>query len=298
MGNYSGYPSLDEVKSSLMKVFADLIKLCDEHGLTYYLSGGTAIGAVRHGGFIPWDDDIDIYLMRDDYERFLSLRNSLPKDSPYEIIDMQTPGYYLPFAKFSKKDSTIWEHENIPFLMGLYVDVFPMDEFNETKENIKLASDYRKAWEAYARSLRKHKLGHFVSKIRQGRLRPIPRMIEDVLWICPREDVYRKRILEMDEKIKKIKGDNVYCYGLDRGDLGKVYPKAWFAKRIDITFEGLTVKIHEGYDGYLSKQFGNYMEFPPEAERVSTHKRFFLELDHPRRSPEEVLAIKKELGEL
>ncbi len=298
MDSYSGYPSLDEVKSALVKIFVDLIKLCEEHGLTYYLSGGTAIGAVRHNGFIPWDDDIDIYLLRDDYERFLSLRNSLPADSPYEIIDMQNPGYYLPFAKFCKKDSTIWEHGNIPFLMGLYVDVFPMDEFNETKENIKLASDYRKAWEAYPRSLRKHKLQHFTSKIRQGHLRPIPRMIEDILWICPREHIYRERIIEMDRAIKEIKGDYLYCYGLNRGALNKVYPKDWFAERVDISFEGLTVKIQKGYDNYLSKQFGNYMQFPPESERLSTHKRFFLELDHPRRSQEEVLAIKKELGEL
>lgn len=298
MENYAGYPSLDEVKVALVKIFADLIKFCDEHGLTYYLSGGTAIGAVRHGGFIPWDDDIDIYLMREDYERFLSLRDSLPEDSPYEIIDMRSPGYYLPLAKFCKKNSTIWEHENIPFLMGLYVDVFPLDEFNGSKENIKLAFDYRRAWEDYARSLRRHKMSHFLSKILRGTLRPIPRMVEDILWFCPREHIYRERILKMEEQIRRTTGDFLYCYGMGSGELKFSYPKEWFVRRIDITFEGLTVKIHEGYDGYLSKQFGNYMEFPPEAERVSTHKRFFLELDHPRRSREEVLAIKKELGEL
>lgn len=298
MGNYSGYPSLDEVKSSLMKVFADLIKLCDEHGLTYYLSGGTAIGAVRHGGVIPWDDDIDIYLMRDDYERFLSLRDRLAADSPYEIIDMQTPGYYLPFAKFCEKNSTIWEYETTPCLMGLNVDVFPIDEFDETEGCIELATKYRDVWDDYARSIGRPNFHHFVSIVRQRYFRSMLRMMVDILWFCPRERIYRERIRALEKQIKKIKGDNVYCYGLDRGDLGKVYPKEWFARRIDITFEGLTVKIHEGYDGYLSKQFGNYMEFPPEAERVSTHKRFFLELDHPRRSREEVLAIKRELGEL
>ena len=88
-----------EFKQRLIKLFKEFIDVCNKNKLRYYAAYGTALGAVRHRGIIPWDDDIDVWMPREDYERFLSLRNQLTA-TPYEILDIQNKGYYLYFAKF------------------------------------------------------------------------------------------------------------------------------------------------------------------------------------------------------
>ena len=94
---------LDEFKVYLLKTFKAFINFCEQHGLTYYAAFGTALGAVRHQGFIPWDDDVDVYMPREDYNRLLALRGVLDS-SKYEVIDIENKGYYLYFAKWCMRN--------------------------------------------------------------------------------------------------------------------------------------------------------------------------------------------------
>ena len=98
--------------------------------MRYYAAYGTALGAVRHRGIIPWDDDIDVWMPCEDYERFLSLRNQLTA-TPYEILDIQNKGYYLYFAKFCDKNTTLIEREGEP-IIGLY----PLDNYDPSKNGL------------------------------------------------------------------------------------------------------------------------------------------------------------------
>lgn len=283
----------DELKKELLAIFVDLIALCDKHGLEYYLSGGTAIGALRHQGFIPWDDDIDIYLKREDYNRFLALAPALSRpESPYEIIDPTMPGYYLAFAKFCRKESTIWESEDRPFLTGLYIDVFPLDEWDGSNKNIELAIRYRKTWEAYSRSVTRPLRGEWKVALSKLDLKKTLGLCHSA-WLRTQSNRLDAKLRRMEEEIQDIHGDYLYCYGLNQALQNKVYPKAWFEGRVDVQFEGIRVKTHTGTHEYLSKQFGDYMTPPPEAERVSLHGRFFLDLYHRYRDPKEVYAIIK-----
>ena len=103
-----------EVLLQTMKAF---ISFCKEHQITYYACGGTAIGAVRHGGMIPWDDDIDVYMDRTNYNRFISLWTSLQSKYPdYEVVCLGDDGYYLPLTKFADKRTTVWETPEYPFI--------------------------------------------------------------------------------------------------------------------------------------------------------------------------------------
>ena len=121
-----------EFKQRLIKLFKEFIDVCNKNKLRYYAAYGTALGAVRHRGIIPWDDDIDVWMPREDYERFLSLRNQLTA-TPYEILDIQNKGYYLYFAKFCNKNTTLIEREGKP-IIGLYIDIFPLDNYDPSKK--------------------------------------------------------------------------------------------------------------------------------------------------------------------
>ena len=128
-----------EVLLQTMKAF---ISFCKEHQITYYACGGTAIGAVRHRGMIPWDDDIDVYMDRANYNRFISLWTSLQSKYPdYEVVCLGDDGYYLPLTKFADKRTTVWETPEYPFIFGVYVDIFPLDFTSGSFQEIATRAD-------------------------------------------------------------------------------------------------------------------------------------------------------------
>ena len=116
-------------KQKILQTFKFTKKILERHNLKYIACGGTVLGAVRHQGFIPWDDDIDIYMPREDYNKFIQLNSESEKEG-YQIVSVEhSYGYYLPFAKVIDNNTTIWELKEIPYLIGVYVDIFPLDEF-------------------------------------------------------------------------------------------------------------------------------------------------------------------------
>ena len=118
---------LSEHQEMLLKTYKEFSKFCLSNNLPFYAAYGTLIGAIRHHGFIPWDDDIDVFMLRKDYDRFVELRNTLIADD-FKIavyVDGKSP---YPFAKFYTTKGTIWEYSQFPFIIGPWIDVFPIDE--------------------------------------------------------------------------------------------------------------------------------------------------------------------------
>ena len=118
------------VRQLQLRIIGNLLavnKVCREHGLHYYIYDGTMLGAVRHGGFIPWDDDLDIAMPREDYETFITRANEwLPE--PYEFVAYELDSSYpLPFGKVQDGSNSLIERPHLPYLGGLYIDVFPID---------------------------------------------------------------------------------------------------------------------------------------------------------------------------
>ena len=103
------------------------IAFCQANNLKYYAAYGTVLGAARHHGFIPWDDDIDVYMMRDDYDRYLRLMRTNPPKGYEQVEYVHDKEYYLPFAKFCNAHSTICEWTEYRISFGNYIDVFPLD---------------------------------------------------------------------------------------------------------------------------------------------------------------------------
>ena len=120
---------LDKLHSVQIEILDEIVGICDKHNLTYFLIGGTLLGAVRHKGFIPWDDDLDIAMPREDYEKFLKIAKT-ELDKKYYLHDISIDkNYWQPFIKI-RKNNTLFDEkmiDNIETHKGIFVDVFPFD---------------------------------------------------------------------------------------------------------------------------------------------------------------------------
>lgn len=145
-------------RAKLIETFKAFDKFCEEHNLTYYAGGGTLIGAVRHQGIIPWDDDIDVLMLKPDYDRFLALKKQC-KGTGYNILDYHDKGYYLPFAKFVDSNTSIWEMSQQQFVIGSFVDVFPLCITDDNEEENQYKVDcYKTLFNNYSNGIKSYYL--------------------------------------------------------------------------------------------------------------------------------------------
>lgn len=263
-------------KSILMRTYDSFEAFCHANNLAYYAVGGTALGAVRHKGIIPWDDDIDVFMFRKDYDRFLSLKYSL-KGSGYELKDYHDSDYNAPFAKYMDANTTIWEDKYRPSIYGVFIDIFPLEELSDDGENI-LKEDYDRVWKKAACSFRPFSFKRAVNALLHLK-RSI--LLDELLHLrC-----YGKRqqlIQECDELtavIKKQRGSRYIAYCNEAGpNYNVVYPKEWFDNVIPMPFEHTTIMVSCNYDEYLKSLYGDYMTLPPIEKRVSQHYHYFVDL--------------------
>ena len=263
------------LKSRLLEVFRFTKDFLQRHNLRYIGCGGTVLGAVRHKGFIPWDDDIDLYMPRRDYERLLSLEQEF-QGSGYKLLNWTTPGYYMPFAKIADQGSTVWEFKHLPFLFGVSIDIFPLDEFDEPDEVI-IARQYRSHhyFDKYLNAVSHYTFADILQSVRKG---DVHRLGVQVLskWRsrCPEKylDAFRRF-----EEGYKHNGEGPKCVCVTQWE-GRIFQSEWFRDVIEVPFEDTTLIVPRDYDSYLRLLYGDYMQLPPEEKRVS-HPHFFLDLN-------------------
>jgi lipopolysaccharide cholinephosphotransferase len=266
---------MTEIKEHLIKVFSAFISFCEEHNLTYYAADGTVLGAVRHHGFIPWDDDIDVHMPRADYKRLWELRNQIP--FPYKVADISEMGYTAPFMKFMDMNSSIWEFEKIPYMLGVYIDIFPLDEYRP--EDIAHVKEIKKKVEesffTYFRSIEEYSLRELLSLLVH---RNYWEFKSKVIRIANRKKNH-KQVLAFLNELSSMKNGSLYFNSTDVYLDSLFFEKSWFDSTIDMPFETISIKIPSGYDSYLRLLYGDYMQLPPEEERNSHHSRYFISLE-------------------
>lgn len=285
--------NLSEFQVALLKVFKQFAKYCEENDLTYYAAYGSMIGAIRHHGFIPWDDDIDVFMLRKDYDRFVNLRKSL-SGNKYKIsvyLDGESP---YPFAKFYSTEGTIWEYSQFPFIIGPWIDVFPIDEGDQDDEQANKALErfhytmwkYRKAIAYSTWGEIGIDLIHF--NIAEGAIKLFKK-----IRYAPFKKKYIKEIEHRLDEIRSIKGKTFRCYSTALTN--EIFEKSWFEHPISVPFEDTTINVPNGYHEFLTALYGNYMQLPPVEKRVS-HPCYFKDLNH-KLTREQILIEHKELLE-
>lgn len=281
--------NLSPIQKVLLETFKAFADICKENDIQYYAAYGTLLGAIRHKGFIPWDDDIDVFLLRKDYEKLLSLKESL-KESAYRVADFHDDGYPYPFAKFYDSTKTFWEYKQFPLIMGPFIDLFPLDESdNHKEEHEKFCDDIRAAFWLYRKSISYYTWKEIFSDIvsLNGYEGIIKLVIK--LFYVPQRKRFRQRVEKIFEQIYSVKGHYYKPYWHLRHFQ---YPKEWFANTIVFPFEDTEIVVPSGYHEILAYSYKDYMTPPPMHSRTGHHFFYYLNLER-RVDREEILKEKK-----
>lgn len=241
-----------------MGILDDVHTYCVQHGLHYSLSSGTLIGAVRHKGYIPWDDDIDIYMLRQDYEKFLE--NYHDEKGTYRVLNpKKEQHYYYTFAKVIDTRTRMVEKETKGFEIGVYIDVFPVDYVTD---------DMRERERIF-------RLKKLLYKIRRCKISHENPLHSRLAYLCYRCLPFSVGMLNrwIDYLIIRHKPTGTLCHMTEAGPSTAKggFPAADMKKMMDVKFEDRTYKMMIGYDDYLSRTYGDYMKLPPPEQRV-THQ--------------------------
>ena len=263
--------SLDQVKETALQLLIYVDRICEENDLKYSLYYGTLLGAVRHKGFIPWDDDIDIVMLRPDYDKLLSI---LAKDETYLLLDQSTrPDYRYTFAKLVDSntylESTQFYSGEDPEL-GVFLDIFPLDGVPENQEELVLYRNELNQDKAgimytikdmYARSFNKYR----------SLLKKVVKKPQQLKFLKEGDYSYWRAKYEADAKRYPVTSSK-YCAHVEFIETDKkIYPTEWFYKFKKIDFEGYQFQSIQADDEFLTSYFGNYMELPPIEEQKSNH---------------------------
>ena len=254
----------------LMKMMKVFHEICEKNNLTYYILGGTCLGAIRHKGFIPWDDDMDVGLPRADYEKFFQI---VSRESPLNIDlkcyrnTSQTPFHYI---KFINNTTTLIESSYKKCVEGIYLDVFPLDGLK--KYGIIQKNRFRVIHFLHALIM-----NHFYTKENR---KVVNRFFEFIAKrINPRKVHFILECLMNRENLKEKPA--FLCNFLGAWGEREIIPSSVFGAGKLYQFEDAMLYGPENPDAYLRSLYGDYMQLPPEEKRVCKHDYFYINLNKP-----------------
>ena len=252
-----------------LEILKEIDRVCEKHNILYWLDSGSMLGAVRHNGFIPWDDDLDIKMYRDDYEKFLAVAPQELKKQYFLQTHQTDSEYPLFFAKVRKNNTFIDEkrYRRLKIHKGIYVDIFPVDKLGS---NIKVAKKH----------CRKLRVFYFFYLLLE---RKVDTNTTDKYYLFFK--IIRFFFIPLSffkERFRKIfeKGLIKYNSTTDSRFIGSVsvlqsgksiYEKEWFSGFFKHQFEDMEANIPIGYDEFLKSQYGDYMKLPPKEKQIPEH---------------------------
>ena len=258
--------SLNEIKQHQIGILDAVASFCDQNGIDYFLSGGTLLGAVRHKGYIPWDDDIDICMMRADYEKFIRSFNE--SNDRYKVFSIENdPGFLREYGKILDTHTVLFEPDENGKKLCVNIDLFINDAAPDDDNSVSSMYDRRdylrrkkidREQSKYQKVTGFHSLWYFILGV-------FKRMIPERYYTME----LVKNAKSYDNPESEYIGD--FC-GYYHGQPRVKVKRTLFSKTSLLEFEGKKYKVPAGYDEWLTALYGDYMTLPPVEDRVSHHR--------------------------
>ena len=270
-------PTLDHLKQVELGLLRDFVRCCEELGLRYYLMGGTLLGAVRHQGFIPWDDDIDVGLAREDFDTFVERGQDLLPGHVFLQCRATDPAVPFGFAKLRDSRTTFIESSMSRFPMnhGAFIDVFPLDPYPEGTLARPLFGLRKRLLDLRIRgalslpAVQRH--GKSLELAAEGASRVLSLRYRSLAHaLDARERLYRS-----------VGKSALWANHEGAWGLREVVPATWYGPGAPGRFEDLDVTLPANYDAWLTQVYGDYLTPPPPEKRVPHHYVDVVDLERP-----------------
>ncbi len=251
----------EEIKSTQLNILDAVAHYCEEHGLRYWLDSGTLLGAIRHNGYIPWDDDIDIGMCRQDYDYFLKhFNDSSEKYKAYSIENDKH--FYFPFIKVMDMSTVLYEPDENGKKLSVNIDVFAYDNAPDETAITELYDkrDFFRKWEKQRLPL--------TSPGGNGLRKAFIYLLRIGLKIFP-SWYFTRKIVQNAKTYYNVTTDYVGCFTC--WSRREYFRKIAIRELVSHEFEGKEYKIPIGYDEVLTTFYGDYMQLPPVEERETHH---------------------------
>lgn len=256
--------TIEEVHHGTLDILKKIIEITTKIGVDYYVMYGSLIGAARHQGFIPWDDDFDIIMLREDYEKFISYCNEHHEElGHFRVFNRDnTPGYPFNISRFCDTRYRMVSEVAPDAGMGIFIDIYPLDTVKESKPSKFLL--YKKKllmiliFECYQKSSAHANKGF--KTIVWTLIRMIARLFGANFWL--------NQLEHLKDRHTDNEGKYVTCLVWDDHNH---YKKSYFEEYTFMKFEDLEIKVSKDYDTLLRTEYGDYMQLPPVEKRTSSH---------------------------
>lgn len=262
--------SVSEFKSIAYGILEYFKYVCEKYDIFYTLSFGTVLGAVRHNGFIPWDDDIDVCVMRSDYTKLIDAFDT-ENSQQFKIVCTETdPKYSLPHMKVIDTRTELYQKgRRNNYQLGIWIDVFALDNvpdnLDERKKYIDKLVKYQNIWTflEYKTSNKQLKLRSY-PRVLYKQLRAFLYRFDSIKWARKLEELAKKY---QDRDTEEVGVLSFLTYDRNKS----IFTRDFIMKTTPHLFEQSEFPIPSDYDTYLKKIYGNYLELPPVEKRITHH---------------------------
>ena len=253
-----------------LDLFHEFVTICEELGVRYYIIGGTLLGAVRHKGFIPWDDDIDVGMHREDYSRFVKYAGSMLPEGLFLQTHNSDKEYHSNAAKIRNSNTTYIEScvNKSRINHGVFIDIFPLDNYPVGKMKEAVFCAKKRIISLRINSVFQNMHYGGMKKIVQKGLR----LIYPTLYsaVNAREKLY----LSVPQTGLIVNHSGAW------GNK-EIIPTEWYAEGCQLEFEGMRVTAPKEYEKWLNQVYGDYMKLPPQEKRVTHHITDVIDFENP-----------------